>query len=76
MANGNGKCACILQNLEDAGCGEELTENCMNAVKNGRSDELLRLLTEYRADLLKRVHNGQKQLDCLDYLIYQTEKSV
>ncbi len=60
----------ILENLEDAGCDEALTEQFEALWAKGDQKGQLRLLTGYRCLLLDEIHAGQKKLDCLDYLIY------
>ncbi len=64
----------LYQNLVDAGCDRETVQRCMALSQCGKTPELLRLLTGHRKALLDTVHRNQKQLDCLDYLVYQTEK--
>ena len=55
-------------NLRDAGCSEE----CIAAYETLPSDcARLCRLKERRRELLDGIHAGQRQLDCLDYLIYQ-----
>ncbi len=53
--------AMLCRNLRDAGCGEEGIR------------QFLRLLSAHRSALLERLHTSQRQIDCLDYLIYQME---
>ncbi len=43
--------------------------------ESGREKEQIRLLYRRRAALLDRLHQNQKQIDSLDYLIYQMEQS-
>lgn len=64
----------FLQNLVDAGCGEETVRACVRLARAGKTAELLSLLSRHRKALLDAVHLYQKQLDCLDYLVYKTEK--
>ncbi len=64
----------LYQNLMDAGCGRETVQQCIALSQNGKTSELLRLLAGHRKALLDAVHRNQKQIDCLDYLVYQTEK--
>jgi len=72
----------VIQNLEDAGCAPDVIECCMDYMEQGQKSELLKRLDEHRKGLLNRVHkakllseNGvcleEKQIDCLDYLVYQ-----
>ena len=64
----------IYQNLIDTGCDEVITEKCMLLLKKGRKLDMLSILTKHRKYLLDAVHIGQKQIDCLDYLIYSLKK--
>lgn len=64
----------ILENLIDAGCDESIIAKCMRLVKDGRKLEIFPILTEHRKYLLDSVHKGQKQIDCLDYLLYSLKK--
>ncbi len=64
----------IYQNLIDAGCDEDITENCMSFVNNGRIADMLPILAKHRKCLLDLLHKVQKQIDCLDYLIYTLKK--
>ena len=42
--------------------------------REGRRLEQLRLLRMHRTVLLDRLHASQRQIDCLDYLIYQMDR--
>lgn len=64
----------LVQNLEDAGCTEELIRQFLEARKEGKRDKQKRLLAGQRCRLLDVVHENQKRLDCLDYLIYEIKK--
>lgn len=72
----------VVQNLEDAGCAPDTIECCIVCLEQGRKKELLRQLEEHRTGLLNKVHKTkylsenlfsleEKQIDCLDYLVYQ-----
>ena len=65
-----------LQNLEDAGCDAETVRCYCECAKQAEKTPLakreqMRLLTLYRRDLLKQLHECQRRLDCLDHLLYQ-----
>ncbi|MCQ4636507.1 hypothetical protein NE619_07180 [Anaerovorax odorimutans] len=66
----------IVQNLEDAGCSPQNIEQCCHCYEEGSVEELLRLLSGHRKFLLEQIHENQKKLDCLDYLIYKIRKGV
>ena len=60
-----------LQNLIDAGCDKKtitVFESCRSV-----KDEI-RLLERHRAALLDRSHEVNRQIACLDYLLYGLEK--
>ena len=65
----------LIQNLRDAGCDEEKTAACLSCMKSNRETECLRLLKKHRSGLLDTVHEEQKKIDCLDYLLYQMKKT-
>ena len=60
----------LLQNLKDAGCGKELIRKFMELPET-REEEQINLLTAHREKLLHKIHKEERQITCLDYLIYQ-----
>ncbi|MDE7261661.1 MAG: hypothetical protein K2N78_06330 [Oscillospiraceae bacterium] len=74
MAEASDTQGILRQNLLDAGCGSDTVQQCMDLVKKRECSELLRLLSRHRRELLDTVHQNEKRIDCLDYLIYQIEK--
>ncbi len=60
----------VLQNLKDADCNAELISQFFRMEEAGKVSEQLRLLYRQRKILLERLHLNQKQIDCLDYLIF------
>ena len=74
MAEASDTQGILRQNLLDAGCGSDTVQQCMDLIKKQESAELLRLLSRHRRELLDTVHQSEKRIDCLDYLIYQIEK--
>lgn len=75
MAEANDISGLIYQNLIDAGCNKQTTEKCMSIVRNGDYSEMLPILSRHRAILLNEVRSGQKQIDCLDYLLYKIQEN-
>ena len=61
----------LLRNLKDAGCTKADFQEFFRLGQEGRQQEQLRLLATHRATLLDRLHVSQRQIDCLDYLVYQ-----
>ena len=74
MAEASDTMGILHQNLIDAGCSEDLTETCMEYAKANRWNRLLPLLSRQRSRLLDSVRNGQRQIDCLDFLVYNINK--
>lgn len=64
----------LVQNLEDAGCSPQMVERFLKLWEGGDEVKQLRLLAEHRQKLLEEVHRVQKEIDCLDYLVYQMKK--
>lgn len=61
----------VIQNLEDAGCDKETVEEF---IELGETNGQLKLLENHRRGLLDDFHKKQKQIECLDYLVYQIRK--
>lgn len=64
----------VIQNLKDAGCAPDIIECCIACMEQGKKKELLKRLEEHRKGLLNKVHEEEKQIDCLDYLVYQIRR--
>lgn len=63
----------LLQNLRDAGCNEAQVQSCMLQMQNWRTRDLLPFLVKHKNDLMREIHSRQKEVDCVDYLLYQIE---
>lgn len=68
------KCEDIISNLQDAGCNEETIERCLEYLLADKKSSILQCLYDHRKMLVQQLHHKQKQLDCLDFLIYKLEK--
>ena len=64
----------VVQNLKDAGCAPEIIECCISCMEQGKKLELLKRLEEHRMHLLHKVHEEEKHIDCLDFLVYQIRR--
>ena len=64
----------LLTGMADAGCKEEEIEKAERILQAGDLGELTRYLKQCRCGLLDRMHESQKRVDLMDYLIRQTEK--
>ena len=71
----------VLQNLQDAGCGDEVIERYCELETQPRCIDLIRrdqklLLSKQRRALLDDLHRCQRRIDCLDYLLYQMKQKT
>ncbi len=64
----------VRQNLEDAGCSEELIGKCIKALDAGAVRDCSRLLDIYRRTLLDGIHIQEEKLSRLDYLRHRLKK--
>ena len=64
----------LILNLKAAGFEEDMIEEYLSCWKAGETQKQLKLLFKKRASILDHVHKGEKQIDCLDYLVYQIGK--
>lgn len=71
----NGKRERTIQNMRDAGCSEDTISRFLLCDQAGDTKGELNVLSHHRRHLLDELHGRQKEIDCLDYLIYQIEKN-
>lgn len=74
MSNASDTLGIFRQNLIDAGCDENTISKCVAFAEKGEWEKISSVLSEHRSKLLKNVHSGQKQIDCLDFLAYRINK--
>ncbi|MDO4548677.1 MAG: hypothetical protein Q4D04_11295 [Clostridia bacterium] len=65
----------LARNLRDAGCEAQEIEHFLELAQAGDTAGQLRILSGIRASLLERVHTGEKQITCLDYLVFQIQNT-
>lgn len=66
----------ILQNLKDAECSDEFIEEFFKIKAAGLNKQLIQHLYKHKSRLLESLHDSQKKIDCLDYLIFQINQVV
>ena len=66
----------LVSTLSDTGCGQDITETVERLFLAGQLKELVRQLRLYRCSLMDALHESQKRVDRLDYLIRRTEKTI
>ena len=64
----------LYQNLIDAGCSNEEAGQCLTLAQNGEWPKLCKILARQKASLLNTLHKSEKQIDCLDFLVYEINK--
>lgn len=64
----------IIENLKDAGCDDETIACYMECRACGETLKKKKLLAKHRQGLLDDLHQCQREIDCLDYLIYHEQK--
>lgn len=65
----------VIQNLKDAGCNRVLIKSFMDCYDKKERGQQIEILEEHRRELLHQVHKEERRISCLDYLIYQIQKS-
>ena len=60
-----------MQCLTDSGCDRQVAGTIIKHLEQGNAKGAMELLQIQRRKLLSRLHKQQKNIDCLDYLIYQ-----
>lgn len=66
----------VIQNLKDAGCDNEMVTCFLKMTECGERQGQLKLLEKQRRNLLEQVHKNEKQIDCLDYLVFQMKNKI
>ena len=61
----------ILQNLKDADCSDEFIEEFFKMKEFASTKQLVQLLYKHKLKLLDCLHDSQKKINCLDYLIFR-----
>ena len=65
----------ILNNLSDPGCGSEELQKAKQLYEAGDTEALIRYFRKCRCSRMDELHESQRKVDCLDYLIRQTAKT-
>ena len=61
----------LIQNLKDAGCDNNTISEFIDFSKSEKIENELNLLSKQRKNLLDNLHKIEKNINCLDYLVYQ-----
>lgn len=60
--------------LTDAGCSKKEKAEILRCYSEHNIQQMIHLLRMHRKVTLDTIHTGEKQLSCLDYLVFQLEK--
>lgn len=63
----------LVRALHDAGCDDTTIKRFIKT--EGRKKDMLRLLQEQRENILNILHPVQRQLECIDFIIYKIRKA-
>ncbi len=74
-SNQNELCS-MIECLTDIGCDNEVIQKYMDYQKAGEVEKQEKILIKHRHVLLNKLHKYQKQIDCLDYILYKLKKLV
>lgn len=64
----------LLENLSDMGCDDKQIYFMKKIYEEGDTDTLLRDLRKCRCHLMDELHESQKKVDNMDFLIRQIQK--
>ena len=66
----------LTEALANIGCGQADIAKVENQYEKGQISETLHLLKKIRCDMLEDMHESQRKVDRVDYLIRRTEKEA
>lgn len=62
--------------LDDIGCLIKEKAEILEYSENHDIQNIIRLLRRHRQSTLDTIHKEEKQISCLDYLVFQLEKEI
>lgn len=65
----------LIRNLDDAGCDKTTQKLFLQSCSDGNVKESMRILQRQRTSLLDEVHDSQKKIDALDFLIFKMRRN-
>ena len=66
----------LRQALRDAGCDEATATELMKLYAEGKAAKAQKLLSQHRKELLDCIHSEERKISCLDYLVYEMNRSL
>ena len=66
----------LTQALRDAGCDKAKATELMQLYTEGQTAKAQKLLSQHRKELLDGIHAEERKINCLDFLVYEMNRSV
>ena len=66
----------LITNLKDAGCDDNTIVAFLHYSQTNEQAKQMDLLKKHRHILLDKIHEDQKAIDCLDYLLYRLKIKI
>ncbi len=66
----------LIQGLSEAGCSQETAERISTLYETGSYDEMLHQMKVQRCVLIDEMHESQRKVDRMDFLIRNQEKQM
>ncbi len=66
----------LIQELSDAGCSTETAQRIGTLYESGSYSEMLHQMKKQRCVLLEQMHESQRKVDRMDFLIRGQEKQM
>jgi len=66
----------LIQGLSDAGCSAEAAKKIGALFETGSYDEMLHQMKKQRCVLVDQMHESQRRVDRMDFLIRNQEKRI
>ena len=66
----------MIADLSNLGCDHEQCKEASELLDLGHADDLIHHLKKYRCSLINEMHESQRKVDKMDYLIRRAEKEL
>lgn len=66
----------ILNCMSDCGCDAVQTEEFLALKENCCTESCIRYLKRHRKQLMEQIHQREKKVECVDYIIRELEKEA
>ncbi len=64
----------IKEALTDSGCNEEVVSYCSSLLEKKEYNPLLTILKKERKNILDKVRQGEREIEIMDYIIFNLNK--